>query len=261
VNEILRDAAERFRLNGIESPRAEARMLWEHAQGRDSIFDQLVQRRLAHEPIAYITGRKEFWSLEFEVGPGVLIPRPETETLVEQTLAELPDRAAAHRILDLGTGTACLLVAILTEYPHAIATGVDCSDAALRWARRNVTRHGIDGRCTFVQGDWAAVEGSFDLVLSNPPYVRSADIAALAPDVRDHEPRGALDGGPDGLDAYRAIAPVLKRHLEPGGGSLLEIGAGQHHLVKEIMEAEGLKVPSTAPDLAGIPRCVVVRRA
>lgn len=261
MNDVLRSAAERLRTAGIDSARADVRLLWEHAQQRGGDFANLLRRRLAHEPIAYITGRKEFWSLAFEVGPGALIPRPETETLVEQALVELTDREGPYRVLDLGTGSGCLLIALLTELPGAVGEGIDSSEQALGWARRNVAKHGLESRCGLGRVDWAAAAGSFDLIVSNPPYIPSAEIAALPGDVRDYEPREALNGGPDGLAAYRALAPLLKRHLGPEGVALLEIGAGQHHMVKQIMEAEGLNVLRITADLTGTPRCVVVRQA
>jgi release factor glutamine methyltransferase len=261
VNDLLRDAVERLRSSGIESSRAEARLLWECAQTTGEDFEMLLQRRLAREPIAYITGHKEFWSLYFEVGPGVLVPRPETETLVDVALHELPDAAPPYRILDLGTGSACLLVALLKEFPNATGFGIDSSDAALSWGRRNTTQQGMSGRCELSQLDWVGAQGTFDLIVSNPPYIRSSHIAALAPDVQNYEPREALDGGRDGLDAYRTLVPVLRRNLKRDGLALLEIGAGQHHMVRGILESQGLTLGRIEPDLAGIPRCVVVRRS
>jgi len=260
VNDLLRDAVERLRSTGSESSRAEARLLWDCAHAAGEEFEILLQRRLAREPIAYITGHKEFWSLDFEIGPGVLVPRPETETLVEVALRELPDVARPYRILDLGTGSACLLVALLKEFPNATGVGIDRSKAALSWARRNTTHHEMSARCELSQLDWLGARGTFDLIVSNPPYIPSSHIAALAPDVQNYEPREALDGGPDGLDAYRALAPILRRNLKGDGLALLEIGAGQHHMVRGISESQGLTVGRIEPDLAGIPRCVVVRR-
>lgn len=259
MNQATREAAERLRAAGTESSRADARILWAHADNDIKAFGAFIARRLAREPIAYITGHKEFWSLDFAVGPGVLIPRPETETLVEQALKELPDRTAALRVLDLGTGTACLLVALLKELATATGAGIDSSDAALRWARENVARHCLGDRAELVAGEWHQALGVFDLVVSNPPYISSAAIAELHPEVRDYEPRQALDGGPDGLAAYRAIAPILLQRLGPDGLALLEIGAGQHHMTEEILAAHGLTVARVVPDLAGIPRCLVVR--
>lgn len=154
MNEVVREAAERLRAAGIELPRADARILWGHANNDMDAFRSSISRRLAREPVAYITGHKEFWSLEFAVGPGALIPRPETETLIEQALRELPDRNAPLRVLELGTGTGCLLVALLTELPNASGIGIDSSGEALRWARENVTRHGVGGgpRCCPANG-------------------------------------------------------------------------------------------------------------
>jgi release factor glutamine methyltransferase len=226
----------------------------------DSLFGQLLQRRLAHEPVAYIIGRKEFWSLDFEVGSGALIPRPETETLVEQALREAPDRNGDSRILDLGTGTGCLLIALLKEFSNATGVGIDSSKGALQWARKNRSRHRLESRCTLIEGTWDAAEDGFDLILSNPPYIPSSDLAGLAPDIRNYEPESALDGGADGLAAYRALAPALKRCLKPKGVALLEMGAGQGNMVEEIMGPTGLGIREIVPDLAGNPRCAVVRQ-
>lgn len=258
MNERLRQAVESLRAAGIDSPRSEVRLLWAHAETRAADFDSLLDRRMAREPVAYILGHKEFWSLEFEVGPGVLIPRPETETLVEQALRCLPDRTTPYRILDLGTGSACLLVALLNEFPNANGWGVDISEEALRYARTNVARHGVAERAALVQGNWDALQGSFDLIVSNPPYIPSADIAKLERDVRDYEPLGALDGGIEGFHAYRGLACLLPRLLSAGGGALLEIGAGQHHMVREIVEDHGLRISTVVPDLSGTPRCLVI---
>ncbi|HEX3652956.1 MAG TPA: peptide chain release factor N(5)-glutamine methyltransferase [Rhizomicrobium sp.] len=261
MNDILQIAAERLRAAGIEFSRADARILFEYASRNGSDFELLLERRLCHEPVAYITGHREFWSLDFEVGPGVLIPRPETETLVEQALRELPERTQPYRILDMGTGSGCLLISLLKEFSDASGVGIDSSDAALSWAKRNVARFGLGNRCLLLKSDWAEADGLFDLVVSNPPYIPVAEIHSLQPDVRDFEPRAALDGGPGGLAAYRAIAPVLAQNLKADGVALLEIGSGQHHLMGGLMEAQGLAVLRIEPDLAGILRCVVVRKA
>ena len=260
MNDPLREAAERLRAAGFDSARAEARILSEHAQTLPAVFEQLVQRRLLHEPIAYITGRKEFWSLDFAVGPGTLIPRPETETLIGEALREMPDRGVGYRVLDLGTGSACLLVALLKEFPGATGVGLDSSELALSWARRNAKQHALEGRCELIRGDWDAAVGAFDLIVCNPPYIATAELASLMPDIRDYEPLAALDGGPDGLDAYRMIGSLLLRHLSPAGAALLEIGAGQHQVVASIVEAQDLHIARAAKDLAGIARCLVIRR-
>ena len=224
-------------------------------------FESVVVRRTAREPLAYITGHKEFWSLDFEVGPDTLIPRPETETIIEQALAIFPDRNASLAVLDLGTGTGCLLVAFLKEFPNTRGLGIDLSEKACAVSRRNAARHELGDRCEIRVGDWAAtVTGPFDVILSNPPYIRTPDLAGLEPEVVCYEPIPALDGGPDGLDAYRVLAPELVRLLRPGGHALVEVGAGQSGEVAALMLQAGLEVVRIAPDLAGIPRVLTVRR-
>lgn len=259
MNDLLREATERLRAVGIESPRNEARLLWRYANDNLELFELAVARRLAHEPLAYITGHKEFWSLDFEVGPGVLVPRSETETLVEAALRALPDRYGRYRVLDLGTGSGCLLLAVLTEYPSATGTGVDRSADALDWARRNVSRHGMEGRVELVNGTWEVVSGPFDLILANPPYIPTGDLTDLPFDIRKYEPEAALDGGLDGLSAYRALTPVLAARLRSGGVAVLEIGMGQSLLVQKVAEAAGLSVAEITSDLAGISRAMVLR--
>ena len=222
-------------------------------------FESFVQRRVAREPVAYITGTKGFWSFDLDVGPGVLVPRPETETLVESVLAEFPDRAAPLRILDLGTGTGCLLLSVLSEYPQAQGTGIDASPDALGWVRRNAQKFGLADRCTLAAGNWGEdLSDRFDVILSNPPYIRTQDIASLAPDIRLYEPHAALDGGPDGLDAYRILAPEIARLLNETGRAFLEIGQDQGPQVAEIMAGAGLGTRKIVTDLAGIGRCAVV---
>lgn len=274
ANEILRAAAAKLAAAGIENPRLEARVMLQHAQthhigslapagGRGnewySRFQELLARREAREPLAYITGKKEFWSLDFAVGPGALVPRPETETLIEEALKACPDRAAPLRILDLGTGTGCLLVTALTLYPHAIGTGIDISEAALSWARRNAATHGVAGRCELKQGGWTAAAGvAFDLVFCNPPYLATAEMAGLAPELA-YEPHMALESGPEGVEAYRALGPAIRAVLVPQGLAFLEIGAGQRALVERALKAAGLEIEAVAPDLSGMDRCVVAR--
>jgi release factor glutamine methyltransferase len=216
----------------------------------------LVTRRLAFEPVAYIVGRKEFWSLDFAVGPGVLVPRPDTETLIEEALRLVPDRTAPLRIADLGTGSGVLLVAALREFPNASGVGFEASPPAHAYAARNADRH-VGRRADIRLADWATAAERFDLVFSNPPYIPRAEIESLAPDVRQHEPLAALDGGPDGLDAYRGLGKLLPGLLKPGGHVLLEIGLGQAGAMEPLFA--GLEVARIAPDLAGIPRCVVLK--
>ena len=223
-------------------------------------FDTLVARRAAREPLAYITGHKEFWSLDFAVGTGVLIPRPDTETLIEQLVREYPDRNAPLSILDLGTGSGCLLIAALREYPNAHGVGVDRSPQALDWARRNLAALGVDGRATLIETDWPEeASPGFDVILANPPYIPSAEIETLEPEVSRFEPRAALDGGADGLDAYRALAPRIRRLLKPAGCAFLEFGEGQGEAVAAILARAGLGNPQIVPDLAGIRRCAIVK--
>lgn len=253
MNDRALEAAKRLAAAGIASARLDARLLWQHAGGDDAGFDAAILRRLAHEPVAYITGHKEFWSLDFDVGSGVLVPRPDSETLIEQALLLAPPR----RIADLGAGSGALLVAALTEFPEATGIGLESSPAAHAYAARNAARH-VGARAEIRLADWSQAPGRFDLVLCNPPYIPSGDIAGLDPDVRDHEPRAALDGGPDGLNAYRGLAELLPRLLEPGGHALLEIGAGQGAAMAGIFRNSGLELVKIAPDLAQIPRCVVL---
>jgi release factor glutamine methyltransferase len=272
VNDPIAAAAKRLGDAGIANARLDARLLWEHARrieasallahGRAaSVFATLVARRAAREPLAYITGHKEFWSLEFAVGAGVLIPRPETETLIEQMLGLVPDRNAPYAVLDLGTGSGCLLVTALKELPNAHGLGIDISASALRWARQNLANHKLENRASLMETGWIedAAPG-FDFVLANPPYIPAADIAGLEPEVAQYEPQAALDGGPTGLDAYRALVPRIIRLLRPGGHALLEIGLGQDAAVAGLCRAARLEVVRVSPDLAGIPRCVVAQR-
>jgi len=272
---ILDSAALRLRAAGIESPRLEARLLLAHAAGASQVdivagreiadtdalarFDRLIERRIAHEPLAYILERREFWSLDFVVGPGLLIPRPESETLVEAALRRFPERDENLKVLDLGTGSGCLLLAFLSERKSAQGLGVDISDAALAWAQRNADNLGFSQRVRLVCGDWGrALSEVFDVVFVNPPYVKSADIAGLAPELAAHEPGIALDGGQDGLDAYRAVASVLLPRLSARGCAFVELGQGQAEAVSEIFAKAGFLVEGTVNDLARIKRCLVM---
>ena len=217
-------------------------------------FATLVDRRAAHEPVAYITGSREFWSLDLEVGPGVLIPRPDSETLIEAAIRHFDDRAPAT-VLDLGTGSGALLLAALSQWPEASGVGIDASPTALATAAANAARLGFGDRAHIIPGGWSGTGAVFDLVLCNPPYVESD--AELAPDVREWEPKEALFAGSDGLDAYRAIALVLEQQIAPRGVACIEIGSGQGVTAAALFEAEGLKV-RVERDLGGLPRCLVV---
>lgn len=258
MSDPLRAVSARLAAAGIDSARTEARILVEHSQGDAAKLERAVTRRLAHEPIAYITGHKEFWSLDFEVGPGVLIPRPETETLVEEALKAFPDKNAPLNVLDLGTGSGAIIVAFLSERPNARGLGIERSQEAMIWARRNVANHKMQSRLALQGDDWLILgAGQFEVIFSNPPYIESGVIPTLDPDVRDYEPRAALDGGRDGLDAYRGLAPMIAARLTTGGRAFLEIGRGQEQKVPRILSASGLETVRIAPDLAGIPRGVI----
>jgi release factor glutamine methyltransferase len=275
--DLAAEIAARLAAAGIEGARSEAWLLLAAvtgreraaliAGGRDTLsagqearLDALVRRRVAREPVAYLRGEKEFWSLRFEVGPGVLIPRPETETVVEAVLARLPDGQRPLRLLDLGVGSGCLLLALLSELPRATGLGVDDSAAALAIAGRNAERLGLAARAHFRPGYWGeGLAGAFDVIVSNPPYVAEADWYGLQPEIRDFEPKAALVAGPDGLAAYRALAPDCARLLAPGGLCALEIGFGQGDAVAALLAAQSLTVIERPRDLAGIERCVLAR--
>jgi release factor glutamine methyltransferase len=256
---------------GVDTPRAEARLLQAHVLGisRDQTltamptpeqsvkFSALVARRAKREPFAYITGRKEFWSMDFAVGPGVLVPRPDTETLIEEALRIAPDRGAILRIADLGAGSGAILIAALKEFPHASGIGFESSQAAYPYASANAARL-IGARAQIRQTPWADAQGPFDLIFSNPPYIPSGEIESLEPEVAHYEPRSALDGGPDGLDAYRGLGELLPGLLAQGGQALLEIGLGQENAVVPLFKS--LELLRIAPDLSGVPRCAILRK-
>lgn len=233
------------------------------AEAERTAFRELIKRRVDGWPVAYLLGEKEFFLLPFEVSPAVLIPRPDTETLVSEALRLLKP-LTAPAVLDLGTGSGAIAVSIAHQKKDARVTATDISPDALDVARRNATRHGVEKRVEFRQGDlFAAVPAgaTFDLVASNPPYVTPAELAALAPDVRDHEPRLALDGGPDGLAFYRRIAAGVGAVLKPGGWLLVEIGATQDGAVRAVLgERPELDVGKTLKDAAGLPRVVTARK-
>lgn len=218
-------------------------------------FEALVARREMAEPVAYILGKRTFWTVELEVGPGVLVPRPDSETLIEAALEHFGARGP-RRILDLGTGPGTLLLAALDQWPEASGVGVDASEAALSYAARNAQRLGLASRAEMRIGDWGeGVEERFDLILCNPPYVEEG--ANLPRDVVAWEPHEALFAAPDGLAEYRRLAPQIPRLLSPGGIACVEIGAGQGSAVASLFEAAGLRVRSRK-DLAGMDRCLVL---
>lgn len=276
VGQRLNEATGQLNAAGIEGARLEARVLVGHVLGlgqasvlaarerfptEDELrrIDDLVGRRVAREPIARILGSREFWSLAFVVGPDTLIPRPDSETVVETALAFLRPCPGPLRLLDLGTGTGCLLLALLSELPQATGIGIDLSAGAVEIATVNARSLGLANRAIFLEGNWATdVSGRFDAVVSNPPYIPDSEIAGLDPEVRLHEPRLALAGGTDGLDAYRRIAAQLPGLLTDNGRAFLELGIGAADSVAAILRGHGLQPLAAVPDLAGIPRCLPV---
>jgi release factor glutamine methyltransferase len=274
--DALAEGAAQLRAAGVESARLDARVLLAAAMqvapdevfanrqlqpGEHERFDAFVVRRAAREPLAYITGHKEFWSLSFAVGPGTLIPRPETETLVEAALYNFGDEKPL-RVLDIGTGSGCLLIAFLVERANATGIGIDVSNAALAWAGANARRHAVAPRCRFGIADWQPARGgSFDVILVNPPYLTAGEFEASEPEIRLWEPRSALVAGSGGLEAIRALAPVLARRLAPGGKVFIEIGIGQAPAAAEILARSGLDVHEAISDLSDIPRCLIAGQA
>jgi release factor glutamine methyltransferase len=273
IAQALRAGAALLEAAGIDNARREARLILAHALGKQpaellfqpdapvptDAFDALLARRAAREPLALITGHQEFWSLDFAVSPDTLVPRPDSETLVEAALAAFPERDAVRSVLDLGTGTGCLLLAALHEFPAAFGIGVDRVAAAAALARRNAAALGLAGRTAFLCGEWAlALAGRFDLVLCNPPYIPAADIATLMPEVALHEPASALSGGADGLDAYRAVIAVLPALLAPAGVAILELGQGRAPAVAALA-GEWNFATALRSDLGGIARALVIR--
>jgi release factor glutamine methyltransferase len=279
VASSLAEAAGLLAAAAIEEPRREARLLLAAALAVDTAivlshperilgrseharFAGLLDRRLAHEPTARVLGRREFWSLDFALAPETLVPRPDSETLVEAALAKISDRSAALRLLDLGTGTGCLLLALLSELPASTGIGIDLVPNAAVMARRNAAALGLAGRSRFIAGSWgAAITGLFDVIVANPPYIESEAIGALAPEVAQYDPRIALDGGADGLDSYRALGPELARLLSKTAVAIVELGAGQAEPVAAMMRQSELVIEQICRDLAGIERCLVLRRA
>jgi release factor glutamine methyltransferase len=278
AGELYRRAVTRLRAAGIEGAQLDARVLLAHALGLDTAqlvaasddpvgadvqdrFEAAVARRAAGEPVARIVGVKEFWSRDFPLSPEALVPRPETETLIEAALLARPERGARLHVLDLGVGSGVLLGALLLERPSASGVAVDRSFDALRTARANLGSLGVADRAQFVCGDWGCALGTrFDLVVANPPYIASGDIEGLPIEVRAHDPSRALDGGADGLDAYRAIIADLGRLLAPGGIAVVELGQGQEQAVADLARKAQIEVNGPARcDLAGIPRALVLR--
>ena len=278
VDRARRDIARRFRQAGLDTPDLDARILVGHALGLDltglarsggrrledgdlAEIEVFAARRLGREPVARITGTKEFWGLPFRVTPDVLVPRPETETVVEQALAAVDRNGGRSRdlhIADLGAGSGAIMIALLAELPNATAVGTDRDPAALALARENAHNIGVAPRAAFAVCDFAAAMApGCDLIVTNPPYICSGEIAELEPDVRMFDPRIALDGGPDGLAAYRTIATQACGVLKRGAHLIVEVGRGQGHAVAALFAAAGFRDIRISPDLAGVERAVV----
>lgn len=282
LREVLAEATKRLAAAGVGEPRLDARLLIAAALGlsREAMvadpdravseaewgtIEALLKRREAREPVARILGTREFWSLDFVVTPATLEPRPDSETVIEAALDAFPDRGAALTVLDIGTGTGCLLLAFLSEYPNATGIGVDVSSEVIDVAAENAARLGLEARARFAVDPWArgleAREPSarFDCILSNPPYICTSDLAGLAPEVR-YDPQAALDGGPDGLSGIAAVMGAAARLLGPCGRAFVEIGAGQGEAARKLAENQRLRSAGIRVDIGGIPRVISLNR-
>ncbi|EKV26170.1 Protein-N(5)-glutamine methyltransferase PrmC [Caenispirillum salinarum AK4] len=274
VDALLREASGVLSAAGVEGGRRDARLLLAdlldcaagdlltrgdavvNAATADA-FRARIGRRADREPVSRILGRRGFWRHEFLVGPETLDPRPDTETVVELALEALPDAEGRYSVLDLGTGTGCILLSILGDRPNATGLGIDIAPGALAVAAENARRLGVPDRARFARGDWtAAVNGKFDAIVSNPPYIPDAEVPRLDPEVSRHDPHTALKGGPDGLYPYRVIAKEAPRLLRSLGSLIVEVGAGQADDVATLFEDAHLRVIDVRRDLAGIARCV-----
>lgn len=275
INQALMWAAEQIARVAKESARREARLLMEFGSNLDatdivvngekflskeqmSVFSSLIKRRKNCEPIAKIIGKKEFWSIPFYVDGNTLDPRPDSEALIEAVLGSLPSREAKFSILDLGTGSGCLLLTLLSELPNAKGVGVDTNHAAIEIAKKNAQQMNLQDRVEFINSDWTEnVNDHFDIIISNPPYIKSGEIQNLGEEL-SFDPLSALDGGEDGLDCYRKISKDISRVLRKGGTIFLEIGYDQENDVCQIFQAQGFKVWGRRADLAGHTRCLML---
>lgn len=280
VRDIITEATRELTAAGVENARGDALLLLAAAMGCErpalianplrqiapaarQTFHAFLARRRGREPISHILGEREFWSLPFCVSAATLAPRPDTETVVEAALAQIADRAAPRRLLDLGAGTGCLLLSLLHELPNATGVGIEKSPAAAAVAEDNARRLGLATRARIITGDWLdALEGhrTFDLIVSNPPYIAETDRPSLPPEVALYEPESALFAGPEGLDAYRALLPISARHLSPGGVLVLELGAGQRPAVEALARSQGFEIVLCQRDLSGIERALVLTK-
>jgi len=277
VQEALNQSNDLLSKAGIETARLDARLLIEHALGlsphestlkserllRAEEYERLqvlMARRAKREPLAYIVAEREFWSLSFKVSPATLVPRPDSETVIETALANIPDRDTALTVLDLGTGSGCLLLSLLHELPGATGVGVDRCREALKIARENANQLSLSERASFVCADWSnGLSASFDIILCNPPYISYEDLETLMPEVLNYEPRHALSGGSDGLESYRAVASLISDMLHVNGKIIFEIGMSQAADVSKILIENGLQVIDNKKDLLGRPRCIVAQ--
>ncbi len=276
VGGFLTALTARFSQAGIDTPRLDARVLVGHVLGIDPsllfartdmaiddaqyvAIEKFAKRRLAHEPVTRIIGQREFWSMNFDVTPDVLDPRADTETLVSAILEQKQLFTGPVRVLDLGTGTGCILLAILSAWPEATGVGIDLSAKAVEVATKNAERLGFAHRAAFHVGNWCeGITDTFDIVVSNPPYISVSELAELQPEVKNFDPRMALEGGADGLDAYRSILANAGRVLKAGGKLGLEFGFGQEKAVTRLAQENGFEIAAEYRDLARIVRCVVV---
>ncbi len=277
LGEIFAFSVHRLTEVGIEAPRLDARLLIAEVIGKNPSFilmhedflpskeecekiNSFISRRAGHEPVSRIIGRRDFWKLSFAINEETLDPRPDSETLIETVIRAFSSSDRALRILDLGTGSGCLLLALLSELKNATGTGIDISPKAIAAATENAAGNNLSSRSTFITGGWNDLNGlnlrNFDIIISNPPYIPSADISGLAPEVKNFDPSAALDGGEDGLNAYREIAAVLPFILAESGHFFCEIGQGQEKDVCRIFTAFGLQHIETNKDFAGIVRCL-----
>ena len=275
IGALLAAGTTRLAAAGIDEPRREARLVLALALGIEpavvlgwperAVFadaaaaaEALLARRARGEPFSRLRGKREFWGLDFALSPDTLDPRPDSETLIMAALADIPDRAAKLQVVDFGTGTGCLLLALLSELPRARGIGIDIAAGAVAVAQRNAAALGLAARAAVQVGSWdCRIEGPADVILANPPYIPTSEIAGLARTVKEFDPVLALDGGPDGLNAYRALAAAIRRLLAPSGSGYIEIGAGQASRVARVLRDAGLTVAAVRRDLAGIERCLV----
>jgi release factor glutamine methyltransferase len=269
-----RDAAEKLKNAGVKTPILDARLLLQEVlqvsyetllisamrelnSEEEEKFNSFIARRVARQPVAIILEKKEFWSLNFKTTKDTLDPRPDSEVIIFAITKFFPDKDKEHKILDLGTGTGCLLLTLLNEYPFAKGEGVDISPDALKVALYNSKFHTLDSRARFYQSSWTEnVEGKFDIIISNPPYIKTKHIDQLEDEVRLYDPMLALDGGDDGLDEYRKIVPQLEKIMTPSAQVFFEIGKWQEKPVKDLIKSHGFKIKQVVRDYAGIPRVI-----